>query len=70
MDPELLDSPALQRLEYTREDKLKQWEKIQFHDWNTTKGELLGRTAAGERNLLQYDGRYIGRWHGFSELAN
>ncbi|ABN67364.2 predicted protein [Scheffersomyces stipitis CBS 6054] len=70
MDPELLDSPALRRLGYTREDKLKQWEKIQFHDWNTTKGELLGRTAAGERNLLQYHGRYIERWHRFSELAN
>ncbi|KAK6456802.1 uncharacterized protein RJT20DRAFT_34445 [Scheffersomyces xylosifermentans] len=65
LDPELLESPKLARLGYTKVDKLKDWDKIQFHDWNDAKGKLLGRTEAGERNLLQYYGRFIERWHHF-----
>ncbi|KAK6460666.1 hypothetical protein DFJ63DRAFT_237790 [Scheffersomyces coipomensis] len=65
LDPEVLNSPTLARLGLTKEDKLKEWQKIQFHDWNDTKGQLLGRSEAGERNLLKFYGRFIERWHHF-----
>ncbi|KAK6200104.1 uncharacterized protein RJT21DRAFT_85963 [Scheffersomyces amazonensis] len=65
LDPELLNSPTLDQLELTKAKKLKEWEKIQFHDWNDTKGQLLGLSAAGERNLLKFYGRFIERWHHF-----
>lgn len=65
LDPELINSPKLKELGYTKQDKLKNWEKIEFNDWNNAKGKLLGRSEAGERNLLQYYGRFIERWHHF-----
>lgn len=65
MDPEQLQSPVLNDLGYTKSDKLKEWEKIDFEKWNSTKGPLLGKTAAGKANLLQVYGRLIERWHHF-----
>lgn len=65
LDPELIESQKLASLGYTKHDKLKDWEKIQFNDWNSAKGKLLGRTEAGERNLLVYYGRFVERWHHF-----
>lgn len=63
LDPELLKSTKLTDLGYSKKDKLKEWEKIQFSNWNDTKGKLLGRTDVGERNLLKVYGRFIERWH-------
>lgn len=65
LDPERIKSPKLTKLGYSKFDKLKDWEKIQFNDWNDAKGKLLGRSEAGERNLLKYYGRFIERWHHF-----
>lgn len=72
LDPESLESPKLARLGYTKQDKLKSWEKIKFHHWNYVKGSLLGRLEAGDRNLLQFFGRTIERWHHFqgNSLSN
>lgn len=63
LDPELLKSEKLASLGYSKEDKLNEWEKIHFVDWNDTKGKLLGRSDVGERNLLKVYGRLIERWH-------
>lgn len=63
LDPELLNSPYLKELQLDSEHKLKHWEKIQFHHWNYVKGHTLGRALAGDRNLVQYFGRTIERWH-------
>ncbi|CAH6723389.1 hypothetical protein CLIB1444_15S00210 [[Candida] jaroonii] len=65
LDPENLKSPKLETLGHTKQDKLKNWEKIKFHHWNYVKGSLLGRSEAGDRNLLQFFGRTIERWHHF-----
>ncbi|EGV62973.1 hypothetical protein PSN45_004758 [Yamadazyma tenuis] len=65
LDPENIHSPKLASLGLDKDHKLKHWEKIQFHHWNYTKGHLLGRSAAGERNLVQFFGRTIERWHHF-----
>lgn len=63
LDPDLLNSKKLDELGLNTNNKLKNWEKIHFSDWNEAKGKLLGKSAAGERNLLKYHGRYIERWH-------
>lgn len=65
LDPELLNSAFLLKLGYSKEDKLKEWQKIPFKRWNEVKGKLLGRTPAGERNTLKLCGRYVERWHHF-----
>lgn len=44
LDPELIESQKLALLAYSKHDKHKDWEKIHFSDWNSTKGKLLGRT--------------------------
>lgn len=67
LDPEKLNSPYLNRIGLSKADKLKDWEKIQFHHWNYTKGYLLGRAYAGEKSSLQFFGRTIERWHHFSQ---
>lgn len=63
LDPDLLNSKKLDELGLNTNNKLKNWEKIHFSDWNEAKGKLLGKSDAGERNLLKYYGRYIERWH-------
>lgn len=65
LDPESLNSPKLRELGLTKDDQLKSWEKIEFKEWNSFKGQLLGRTDAGKRNLLQIRGRFVERWHHF-----
>ncbi|CUM64874.1 uncharacterized protein PRCAT00002489001 [Priceomyces carsonii] len=67
LDPELIHSKKLDLLGYNKSSRLREWEKILFQDWNTAKGKLLGRTDAGERNLLKYFGRQIERWHHFEK---
>lgn len=69
LDPENLNSPYLHRIGLDKSDKLKDWEKIQFHHWNYTKGYLLGRSFAGEKSKLQFFGRTIERWHHFSKSS-
>lgn len=63
LDPEQIKSKKLHDLGYTREIKLKNWDDISFKTWNNAKGQLLGRSNAGERNLLQVYGRAVERWH-------
>lgn len=63
LDPEQINLPKLKQLGYSKEDKLKQWDPIEFRDWNSAKGKLLGRTDAGVRNEILYFGRAIERWH-------
>lgn len=61
--PHDLNSPRLKELGLTKEDKLKDWEDIQFKHWNDIKGKVLGRRDAGTKNLLKFHGRSIERWH-------
>lgn len=70
LDPENIQSPKLKQLGLSKEDKLKDWETIQFNDWNQTKGKTLGRVAAGERNLVKFYGRTIERWHHLETIKN
>lgn len=65
MDPELLNSPKLQRLGHV---KPKEWEKITFADWDDKKARLFGKkevndTKGGEPNLVLLYGRFHERWH-------
>lgn len=67
LDPEKLNSPYLKQLGLNRDDKLKNWEKIQFHHWNYAKGYIVGRDYGGEKSTLKYFGRNVERWHHFAK---
>jgi isopenicillin N synthase-like dioxygenase len=65
LDPELLNSPKLKQLGYT---KPEEWRKITFSQWGTDKDRLFGKkevnqVAGDEPRLVLLHGRLHERWH-------
>ncbi|CDK26404.1 unnamed protein product [Kuraishia capsulata CBS 1993] len=69
LNPDFYESSKLKSLGYSKADKLKNWEDITFADWNTAKGQTLGRKNVGERNQIIVYGRNLERWHHFEAAA-